>query len=799
MKQITKSLFLVLLLLATYSLIGQHSKFPTLEERVNTSTFVIEGEVIEKETYYDSEKDQICTANKVKIYKQFKGEFSNDYFTIITKGGKYGDLIQYTTHSFQLGLNDFGIFFLTDNNYYTHDLGNYPQKIFQGHPHYGFLGYYSSEKNKKLYAYDIYQKYDNLERDLLQKIEATTGQGRIVKSLTPRENEINDLVKELNNNSIETIVEYTIENPSLTGALNEYLEFDLNLSSLLTSEEFFSGEILVNYNSLTFGTNLAASGILTITKGTVILAPNYTLTVNDVSPSQLKISVTSTSNNPNTLYLINNSSEQLVHLKIDLSNLSGNTGINFDEINMQGVSEFFDISTNIVEPFDFVRANDKLVMDVSAFMTPQIYSVHPPVVRGGIDTLYIRGINFGDTLTPLSSRVEFENADEASGWMKPFSRDYVFWSDTLIMVKVPAVGSGVPSNVSGQVRNYAGTGDIKVLRQGQYSQTKHIDVKFSVRSFQTGFLPSFPQVLVNRNGIGGYTLSYDPNFLTFPNSSSGGTATPIEMFEKALVMWRCSTGVNFIVNDSIPNLPLENPSSNNANKMVVSFEPIPVPGQTDILIRELCDTNYINQSSARWYVEKFRIRFNSNTTWWIDEDTTNVTISPPFEDLQSVALHEIGHGHLLNHTMNFNFGGGETMYWTPTSQFLRFIDVNNLEGGRYIIDSLSTLQTNSCLTPMKKVNLHCEVITNTDEVIYKPLILSVYPNPIDNFINLDFDEIPTQSVEIFIYDALGREIQVNQHRPTINIQVNTSNLTEGIYFVKIKVGKASYTHKVIKL
>jgi len=166
----------------------------------------------------------------------------------------------------------------------------------------------------------------------------------------------------------ETEAEYSLDNPMLTGVNNEFLEFDIDIASLINNEKFFGGEILLEYNALTFGTNLASSGVLTISKGTVITAPNYTITVMDFSPDMLKISVTSTSNNPSNLYTITNQTEGFAHLKIDITNRAGNTGIEFDEPQMQGLTEYYDATIGGGEPVDLVKAADELNIDVSGVL-----------------------------------------------------------------------------------------------------------------------------------------------------------------------------------------------------------------------------------------------------------------------------------------------------------------------------------------------------------------------------------------------------------------------------------------------
>jgi subtilisin family serine protease len=135
----------------------------------------------------------------------------------------------------------------------------------------------------------------------------------------------------------------------------------------LNNEDFYSGEIFISYNSLTFGTNIASSGRITLTKGTVITAPNYTLTLTDVSSDIIKIVVESTPNASN-YYTLSTQSEQLIHFKIDITNLSGTTDIEFEELTMQGLSEFYDATLGLGQPFETIYADDELDIDISGLV-----------------------------------------------------------------------------------------------------------------------------------------------------------------------------------------------------------------------------------------------------------------------------------------------------------------------------------------------------------------------------------------------------------------------------------------------
>ena len=75
------------------------------------SEIIVEGEVIEKESYFDHSDNEIYTINRIKIYKQFKGNYVPNEISLVTAGGQVGDTIERVFHSFQVSTHTKGIFF----------------------------------------------------------------------------------------------------------------------------------------------------------------------------------------------------------------------------------------------------------------------------------------------------------------------------------------------------------------------------------------------------------------------------------------------------------------------------------------------------------------------------------------------------------------------------------------------------------------------------------------------------------------------------------------------------------------
>ena len=74
--------------------------------------------------------------------------------------------------------------------------------------------------------------------------------------------------------------------------------------------------------------------------------------------------------------------------------------------------------------------------------------------------------------------------------------------------------------------------------------------------------------------------------------------------------------------------------------------------------------------------------------------------------------------------------------------------------------------------------------------------VTIFPNPARDIITIDLSEIPAVETEITFFDANGKSLffqQLNVNQTTIS----TSNLVNGIYWVRVKNGKQSIFKKLI--
>lgn len=742
----------------------------SLDQKLQNSTLIIEGEVIESEAFRGHD-GHIYTAHDIQAFSILKGslqDLQDQKITVITYGGTLDEEVETWTHLLTLSKNDVGVFFLTATNRPIPDANKAFYEVYSSSQ--GFLRYTenSFQEVVAISPFNYHQK-----NDLLQNIRQSTGQ------FTP--------VYADGDGSPEDVtgVEYSIQNVSLSGNV---LDFDIYVEGLWGSYDLTESELLIEYDPTVLGANVNSNGVLSISPGVVSSSPNYSLSVNDVNPDRVSINVKAL-NTGFTLYTISSVPEQLVHVQI-VSPASGNPDIEFDEAAMQQLSEYLDANSG-VEAFQQVFAVGK-IEDIGggAAIGPEIWDFYPDTIVSGInDTLTIIGDKFGATRG--FSRIKFRNAKEGPNspatWVGCIDSSYVYWSDDTIKVLVM---SGGYSNNTTIVTNsdIPGTGPIRIekgnsnLLADESADDLYIPYCLMNRTLNS-LKYSVPIYLGDKNNDGGYNLVYINDFRR--------DTLARKAFERALTTWRCQTLVNFRIIDST--------EANLSTDCIIRYGVLPdgTGGTTLTLGRtNPLETTCLNPANNPLYEvrERFVITFNDNLSW--HKDTAFITLPNGTYDLESVALHELGHSMLLNHTNHTN----DVMFWTnPTSQPRRTLLLNDLNGGLHACNISSSPFPTSCQSSMILISsMDCDSLTSSfpigkDE--YREL--SIFPNPSKDFIQVQIKDSFNQMKYIKLSDSSGKIITHHKSKDEV-ITLDIRNIPVGIYFISVMMDNSYQTFKIVK-
>ena len=332
---------------------------------------------------------------------------------------------------------------------------------------------------------------------------------------------------------------------------------------------------------------------------------------------------------------------------------------------------------------------------------PVITSFSPASIAAGTGAvLTIKGLNFGASRGQGS--VGFRNADDGGKtFITPLSTDYVSWTDTQIQVRVPSSGTDGGTAGSGRIQ-VTNSDESKIISAGElavvfaYSNVQHED---------KAYLPS----LVNLNKVGGYTFHFSPTF--------NANADAANAFTRALSTWTCQSGINWGVGQSTSTTSTAEDDENTVRFDVGTELP------SGVLAR--CISRYAGCYAGgqfNWYVTEIDLEFDDGANWQFGPRT------PSFAefDFESIALHELGHGHQLSHIILpravMHFGAGRSQ----TNRALN--PANDIAGAIAVMmqsalplpcgpDPMVPIASSSCTLPVELISLQARFERGTGVVL----------------------------------------------------------------------------------
>jgi PKD repeat protein len=323
-----------------------------------------------------------------------------------------------------------------------------------------------------------------------------------------------------------------------------------------------------------------------------------------------------------------------------------------------------------VKPFDIHSGSanrSSAPQQQQQFQMAAITNISPTTITAGTGSvLTITGSNFG--ATQGSGSVRFRNADDGGAtFVTPLASQYLSWSSTQITVEVPSsAGTGTVQVIQGQTFTSAQTLTVSYA---------HLNVEFDPGSGTVAYETDH----INDNGSGGYTWRM--------NTAFSADAAANASFMRAFNSWRCSTGINWTIGSTTS---INDAVSDGTN--VICFDNT-APLSAGIL--GVCYSYWSGCASGPtiiWYVNELDIIFDegSNITPLTWEYGTALPSGSEY-DFETVAVHELGHGHQLGHVispgaiMHYSISNG-TANRTPGS--------DDLAGGNYV--QAKSIVTNVC-------------------------------------------------------------------------------------------------------
>jgi hypothetical protein len=779
MKLITNIAFVLSILTITH-LKAQLYEIP-LDTKIQIAPLVVEGEVTESQSYF-GEDGEIYTAHKIEIYQILKGiNFDDDCLTIITMGGEVGEKAATWSHFLELENGQSGIFFLQPTNRPTIERTDYPMETFEVYSSsQGFLEYHDGKKET---ASDPFNRYGDIENQVFRKIEQMSGE----KPKVIRED------FSFRSGNTERCIIFSFEPLPQSGLNPIKIGADIKVRSVQGSFPLYQATVIFEYDTSFFGANMITNETLELFDGTISGLNVYNLTATDLASNKLEVKL-STVGNLSELFTVTEQKSHLARVYLDIQNPFGTANVTFDHDAMTQGNLYYDTTLAEAKPFDCIEIENEILPVVC----PEIESFAPDTVAAGVGiestngtpgVVTITGDKFGTPnqgeFKPQNYRVGFRRI--GGGWVYPPERDIISWTNTEIQVQVPSVGYNANGDFS--ISNHAGSGNIIVERTDMdscFSEAGDLYIKFSARNSSSTFTSDGTRKsklakLSNRDDDGGYSIYFTQAFKDLQGAPNA--------FTRALNTWRCEVFVNFDIREQneIPNadgacrvdFSETLPDGTLSTTVARTFRDVDACGDGDL-------THVFLANFEMYFIS--RVKVNNNTIpifWYTDEDAPNPELNfKDSLDLETIALHEIGHALLLNHVLN----QGTVMY-SPTKLTLRELEDDAKCGGVHCVD-LSSVAPNCEGVMIKLTEDDCEIETNTIEVIKIEEVFNIYPNPSNEvlFLELKGNDGFIDVHKYLIYNPLGQLVlEKSGSNYTHHAQLNVSNLLEGYYFLRVEL------------
>jgi hypothetical protein len=163
----------------------------SLQQRVENSPTIVEGEVVSRYSFWDEGRRNIYTSNLVKVYKVFQGSFNATELELITEGGRVEDEMDVVTPSLQLAEGEMGMFFCAPSKISDPAKRTGAQPFMAYSSVQGFIRYDLQTRT----ARDPFKLYQGIETEVYESVMRLTGRNfrvleenrRLSNSTQPKE------------------------------------------------------------------------------------------------------------------------------------------------------------------------------------------------------------------------------------------------------------------------------------------------------------------------------------------------------------------------------------------------------------------------------------------------------------------------------------------------------------------------------------------------------------------------------------------------------------------------------------
>lgn len=569
--------------------------------------------------------------------------------------------------------------------------------------------------------------------------------------------------------------------------------------------------MFIKYNPNAFGQTIVANSNVTVQRGEILASySDYEdpMPIDNESQNNIISIVAGAKTTATERFGLGSTPKQFVHVKIKIVDCNALPELYFTFQELMAFEAFY---------YEDPTGSDSLFLfnDISASDTENqpmcgmsITGLSPTTLNGGVgDILTITGHSFGTT----PGTVQMKNCDDGGvEWISLDDYD-IDWHDSYINVKVPSTGplyGAINSDVwhigSGKVKVITDNGDIDI-------SDNSVQINYSWQNYSPSISPPVHKDQVILSGQDSVFYA-DPNeadvgYLFHPSVAFLNDTAAFNTFEAALNQWSCATDIRWeLDNNSVNSTYIEDTIS------TVSFGTLDtnVIGETQTWIAR-CFSGLSEPNDVLNFVFDIDVRFSNDPAYnWFYDATGTLNLPPNRVDFFAIALHELGHGHLLMHVNQpedlmyhgYSIENSEVHYYNRRI----LISDADIEGGTAIVNKSINTSFDYCNVngsqPHKAFDLSdCTLITDLQERnAHLNINFTLYPNPFINSISILSDNVPNNTpLQIVMRDINGRTVFECLKTSDSPTRINTQKLDYGLYILSISYKNQISSYKVVKI
>ena len=283
---------------------------------------IVEGEIVDISSAWNSERTKIFTYHTVKIKNILKGIVSSEYIKIRIPGGRVEDSFVFAPHEPAFKEEQQGYFFISNRN--NHNL--------LVHNRFGF-GKISPDKNDQVHFGGLSYDKNDFETKIISETKFLKLNPELLSNLDLDEYNSLDTCSRFDRFSDEKEIEFTFQNVEYSENFS-VIEFDIMAQVNLPGLKFGKGKVKIDYSG-EFGEFVVSNNTVEITKGTILENDIYSIEYNDYSQQKIMVEIDGGSGS-NNFFSFTDRAEVLLHVSLRIEDVSQLGLISLDDFGVQG-------------------------------------------------------------------------------------------------------------------------------------------------------------------------------------------------------------------------------------------------------------------------------------------------------------------------------------------------------------------------------------------------------------------------------------------------------------------------------